>query len=243
MLLGILGFLIGSRERNGQAFVLLSGMLGLAMVLTTIYIAGYSLWYLLYKLPLASAIRAMTRLDVVLLFPAAYLAAVAIDRLRGSRQLYQSLCIAIVLLVLIIELSFTTMHVSSKQTWRDRIVAKESTLPKQVSGDAVLFFAQNSGPYFADEIDAMWVSLKHRAKTLNGDSGISPPRFHHDFGGDCAELPKRLLAFLAFNRQEHDEEAYRSLVRRVVPIGFKDCNPEWLVKSPQSNEFGMGVFR
>ena len=79
----------------------------------------------------------------------------------------------------------------------------------------------------------MWVSLKHRAKTPNGYSGTSSPRFFPAFGGDCAELPKRLLAFLAFNRQEQDEDAYRSLVRRVVPIGFKDCNPEWLVKSPK----------
>ena len=47
--------------------------------------------------------------------------------------------------------------------------------------------------------------------------------FH--FGMDCGELPRRVRAYLAFTGQAEDSAAYSRLVGRVVPIGFKDCDP------------------
>ncbi len=79
--LALAGFFVGSRARCGATFPLMGGMLGIAVVLT-LYVGGFSLWYLFHKLPLASAIRAMTRLDQALLFPIAYLAVVAVDYFR-----------------------------------------------------------------------------------------------------------------------------------------------------------------
>jgi hypothetical protein len=229
--LALTGFIIGSRAKNGENFTLISGMLGIAIVFT-LYVGGLSLWYLLHKLPLFSAIRAMSRLDQAFLFPIAYLSVVAIDSFR-ARYLWGTKAILILILPLLIaEASLTSMPTSSKDSWRQRFSTLDSDVPKNLHGNSVLFFAQRSGPPF-DELDAMWVSLRHEKKTINGYSGLLPPDFDYEFGSDCAEVPKRVLSYLNFKQQSQNIIIYRELMSRIVPIGFNHCNPEWLDTPPQ----------
>ena len=227
MLLAVLGFLIGSRNRNGHAFTLMTGVLS-GVILLTLYIGGFSLWYILHKLPLASAIRAMTRLDQVLLFPVAYLAVIAIDYLRSHWQWTTKLIVLIILPLMIFEFSGTSMGVSPKNEWRDRLVTNEAAIPKKFPNDSILFFAQSKGPWYGDEIDAMWVSLNHSVNTLNGYSGLFPPGYTGNYGNDCSELPRRVLSYLKFSSQEGDNEAYLTLIKKIVPIGFTGCDERWM---------------
>ena len=85
ILLAFVGVDAGWRHRDSSPLVLVGGALVVLAVLT-LYVGGFSLWYVFARLPLASAIRAMTRIDLVLLFPIAFLGAVAIDQLsiRGA---------------------------------------------------------------------------------------------------------------------------------------------------------------
>ncbi|WDN90750.1 hypothetical protein BuS5_03721 [Desulfosarcina sp. BuS5] len=231
MFLSVLGFLLGSRKKNGHVFILMSGMLGV-VILSTLYINGFSLWYLVHNLPLCSAIRAMSRLDQVLLFPVAYLVCICIDDLRTNHQCVNKFVIVIIVPLLIVEFSATTMYVSSKKEWRERLAIKESVIPKHLAKDSILFFSQNKGPWFADEIDAMWVSLNHGVKTLNGYSGLFPPGYSPEYNKDCVELPKRVLSYLSFIGKNGETNKYLELMNCIVPIGFEDCVPGWRTNPP-----------
>ncbi|MCC4117944.1 hypothetical protein LLG90_21550 [Aromatoleum toluclasticum] len=231
--LALMGFLVGSRVKNGATFLLMSGMLGGAIALT-LYVGGFSIWYLFHKIPLASAIRAMTRLDQALVFPVAYLAVITIDDLRARFAWGVKAIIVLILPLLIFEFGMTTMGTSTKESWRERISTLDGIVPADLPGSPVLFFSQQSGPFFADELDSMWVSLKHGAKTMNGYSGISPPGPGYDdqYGKDCSVVPRRVLSYLEFAHQSGNVEAYRALMSRIVPVGFDNCDPAWLNTSP-----------
>lgn len=231
-LLAIIGFLFGNKNNNGVAYSLLTTSLASLMILT-LFMGGVSLWFLFIKFPLASAIRAMTRIDLVLLFPAAYLAAVAIDYLCNRAQWASRLVLAIVIPVMIFEFSATTPVLSTKREWRERLSENESAFPKQLPPDSIVFFAQSAGPFYATELDAMWVAIKHGVRTINGYSGMPPPNVSMDYKNDCTELPKRILSYLKFIGHQDDKSAYLDLMRRVVPIGFTGCDDQWLKSIPE----------
>lgn len=231
LLLALAGFFVGSQAKNGTAFILMAGMIGVTIA-STLYLGGFSLWYLLHKLPLASAIRAMTRLDQAILFPIAYLAVIAVDYLRTRFEWGLKAVVVLVLPLLIFEFSMTTMGTSPKKAWRQRVNTAEMLIPSNLPKDVIIFMAQRNGPFFADELDAMWVAMKRGVPTLNGYSGIFPPAFSLIYGNDCNELPKRIHSYLNFSSENNNLEVYQKLINRVVPIGFSGCNPDWLINPP-----------
>jgi hypothetical protein len=252
MVLALVGLSVGSKVKNGLAYVLLPGSLGTLMLLT-LYSGGFTLWYLFAKLPLASGIRAMTRIDQVLLFPVAFLGSVAIDWLLAKPGWGRGAAMAMIPL-LIFEFSATSPGVSSKDEWRHRLLASDQAVPANLPENAILFFAQSDGPlyadelgglalnhgfpplngysWYADELDGMWVALNRGFPTMNGYSRSFPPGYWPHYGRDCAEIPKRIASFIQFSGQQLAGDAYRKLVQRVVPIGFVGCDAQWLIKPP-----------
>jgi hypothetical protein len=233
MLLAVIGLLVGARKGNARTFAVMAGVL-FGLIILTLYVGGFSLWYVLHQLPLASAIRVMTRLDQVLLFPVAYLVVLAIDYLRDKWRWGGRLVVLVIFPLLLLEFAATSMYVSNKTEWHDRLSIIEATVPPGIKPDSILFFAQRQGPSFADELDAMWVSLKHGVKTLNGYSGFSPPGYTSEYGKDCAELPRRVTSFMSFAEISDDENAYRELMRKIVPVGLEGCDPAWVTHIPDS---------
>lgn len=235
LMLAIAGLIVGSKEKNGLNYILITGMLVITIVIT-LYVGGVSLWYLLHQLPLASAIRAMTRLDQAFLFPVAYLAAISVDKLKLKYLWGCKAVFVLILPLLITEASMTSMSVSSKESWRLRSSVLEAIVPENLSDNSILFFAQRSGPPFADELDAMWASLRNGKKTMNGYSGLFPPDYDYEFGGDCSQIPRRVLSYLRFSNQSDDVIAYREFMSRIVPIGFHNCDAEWLTNPPSISQ-------
>ncbi|WP_047549806.1 hypothetical protein [Methylotenera sp. G11] len=234
MLLAIGGYLLGRRQNTGLAFPLLSGSLALLLVLT-LSIGGVSLWYVFSKLPLASAIRAMTRIILVFLFPVAFLGAVAIDRLKArliTKPVWRRMALFVMVPLLVFEFAATAPVVSSKAEWRHRLEAREQAMPTGLPPGAILFYAQAGDIFYADEIDAMWVALNHGLPTLNGYSGLYPPGYSVEFGNDCAELPLRIRQYLGFTGQLDNKKAYQDLMHRIVPVGFTGCDADWLADRP-----------
>lgn len=235
LLLALAGFFIGSNAKNGVTFTLMSGMLGVAVALT-LCVGGFSLWYLLYKFPFASAIRAMTRIDQAFLFPVAYLSAVAIDAFRIRMKLLWG-AISILLVVLFVtEARMTTMYTSTKESWAQRMSTLDASTPPNLPKNSILFFAQRSGPPFADELDAMWVSLKHMTLTMNGYSGLNPPDYQYVYGTDCTVIPRRITSYLKFIGESGNLNLYRELMSRIVPVGFFGCNQSWLQSPPNISD-------
>lgn len=226
LLLALFATLSGTSKEHGYRFFLISGMLALCILLT-LNIGGFSLWIFLHKLPLASAIRGMARLDQAILFPVAYLCAIAIDQIsRNYKWGMKLICIAI-LPFTIFELSATTICTTPLDTWRERIASTEKKLPGNLPQNPVVFFAQNDGPPYAEDLDAMWIALNHGIKTFNGYSGIAPPNYSYEYGNDCRELPIRVISYLKFTDKAGDLDAYRTLMARSVPVGFVGCDPQW----------------
>lgn len=221
MLLVLAGLVFGNRPGNRRA--LLAGGMGI-MMMVTLYVSHVSLWYFLHKMPMASAIRAMARLVEVLLFPAAYLAALAIDRLRDvSRSASWPILVGIVVLI-IVESGATDMQVSPKKEWRDRLTRIEAIFPKALADDNIVFIAQREGSPNAHDIDVMWASLNHGVETLNGYTGALPPGFSYVYGTNCAEVSKRVHSYLKVIQHSDDQASFDKLMRRIVPIGFKGCD-------------------
>lgn len=198
--------------------------------IATLYVGGFSLWYLFAKFPVASSIRAMARISLILLFPVALLCAIAIDRIRIG-GVKKALVLALIIVPLIAESAATRNNVSSKAEWRERIALKNAALPDTLPKDAIVFMGQGDDVFYRTEIDAMWVALNRGVATMNGYSGWSPPDYEMSFGNECGELPARILSYLRFTGTQN-ESAYKSIVDRVIPVGLKGCKPQWWQSMP-----------
>ncbi len=232
LLLALLGFFAGRKINKGRAFPWILGML-MIVIGSTLYIGGFSIWQYLYKLPLASAIRAMSRLDLAILFPVAYLAAVAIDRIKIVR-FGISIILAVVLPLLILEFSATRMQSSFKEDWRARLASADNRLKEPLLENSIIFFSQNGEKNSsAAELDAMWVAQSRGVYTLNGYSGFLPVGYSMNYGNDCSELPRRIISYLAFAGKVNNDDEYRNLMKRVVPVGFDRCAESWFTSAPK----------
>lgn len=239
LLLALNGLIFFKYVAKNHIIPLMVGTLAVTFAIT-LSVNGYSIWYLFHDLPLASAIRALTRLDQVYLFPIAYLAVVGIDQLKERSAWVLQIAVVIVILLFIFEATMTSMQTVSKESWRQRLSNLLAITPQKVPQNSILFFAQRMDDFDhnirseAHEVDAMWVSLLTNTKTMNGYSGSWPPGYYDpQYGNDCIVIPKRVASYLQFIRQPNNADLYHSLMSRIVPIGFKNCDLEWW-KSLQS---------
>jgi hypothetical protein len=218
--LALIGLIFGSTKRNGLAFPLLAGAL-IFLIVLTLNIYGHSLWLYFADLPLASAIRAMTRISLVLLFPIAYLGAVAVDLIPKKLTFVKY----VLILGMVFEFSTVRVNSSPSAEWREHFVTSTAKVPIDLPLSSILFFSQDPSQSIPNqELDAMWTALSMGLPTLNGYSGNIPAGFKQDYGMDCSEISRRLRAYLAFDRSTNPNEDYQDLIKRVVPIGFVDCN-------------------
>ena len=227
LILVVVGIYLGIfRDRTS-----ISRLFGLSLVILmsiTLCVGGASLWYFVSKLPLASAIRAVARIDLVLLFIMAFFSAVAIKRVVERFPYCHTYVHCMLIPLLILEFSAVSMNVSDKDQWRNRLNSTIARVDKSLPDDAILFFAQTDAPFFMDELDAMWAALELNYPTMNGYSGLFPPRYRTDYKTDCSEIPQRLLSYDQFTGNDE----YLSIINKVYPIGFRGCHSNWLVNKP-----------
>jgi hypothetical protein len=225
---------VRTTDAAGRAFSCMVFALGL-LVVVTLHVGGLSLWYLVHWLPLASAIRAMTRIDLVMLLPVAFAVAYFLDRLRDKGLWGTRIIVLLVLPALLIELSATFMNVSEKMAWRQRLESKAQQIPANAAKDAVLFFAltKDVNP-LVQEVDAMWAAIQTGRKTMNGYSGSRPQASSYDidYGLDCSIIPKRIASYIEFTRQHHRASlSSQELITQVLPVGFAGCDEAALLPS------------
>lgn len=206
-------------RKPGAVPVALAGAL-FTLIVVTLYWGGISLWILFCQLPVASAIRAMTRIDLVLLFPAAYFAATGVDRLRQAHRAIGPLAVTAIMGLFLFEFLSASLGTTPKAEWRSRLDAKDRLVPAALAPDSVLFFAQQGGHHALEDLDAMWVALRRGRPTLSGYTGHLPAGFSWEFAQDLAELPRRIVAWISFVHAPDPERTYRELVGKVIPVGF-----------------------
>ena len=247
LLLALFALLLKRRsDEHALACWVLSGAIILMILATLSFGHQVSLWILFYKLPLLSAMRAISRITLVFLFPLAFLCALGIEELKLQDAFDSTKLILLIGTLMLFEFSAVNANVTSKANWRERVAYLENIVPKTINKDSVLFIAQSRGPSYADELDAMWVALNHGVPTLNGYSGNFPKNFRSEFGADCNELPRRLMSFMDFHRK-FDQSTYEKIMSHVVPIGFDNCNPVWTKNPPNitlgNKEYGKDIFK
>jgi hypothetical protein len=193
---------------RGQADRLARMMLVALLVLVagTLNIGGSSLYEFIYGAPGVSSLRAVSRIILVLLFPAAVLVAVAVDGLialvRKTSFLLSNAVTVVIWILLISVVCVESMYYQPyhypRSAWLERQERLASLLPADLSQNAVLYLTHaKTDPWNAvSEIDAMIYSQDRKLKTLNGYSGNEPPGFIENH--PCINYLSRLEAFLPF---------------------------------------------
>jgi len=234
LLVCIAGFLVWwLRPSRFERMICLSFLL---MVVLTIDIEGHSLYWLLYKLPGVSAIRAVSRIGLVLLLPLAIMVAIAIDYFVKSEwypvRRHRLLLLALAIVALTYETSHYQPYHFPVQAWRDRQERLQHLIQPSLASDTILYVTNASADPWdtVAEIDAMIYAQDHRLPTLNGYSGRTPPRFRPNH--PCISFESRLQSYFDFARTDLASQA--DYLKRVRVISPEPCpHPPGLVATKQ----------
>lgn len=191
------------------------------LILGTIDIHGQSIYLLIAKLPLANAIRAVSRIGLVMLFPLAILAGNGADwlcnRERKRPYINTAFCLSLIGLTLVEYCSFTPVGVSLTEL-NARISALQAKLPQPLAKDAILFVPiESSAGFFANEIDGMILAQRMDRPTLNGYSGNAPTINYYAPIPACELANSRLADYSLFSKLGTAQ--FNDLVSRVVIPG------------------------
>jgi hypothetical protein len=226
--------LFGALRARNHAFPEIARMLWVTLaglVLVTLNSDGVSLWIIFSDLPLASAIRAMTRIDLVMLFFGAGLIAVAVDQALKSGKVAKGL-LGIALLIVAAESTMLRTRTMTAASIRETAAVDLASVGEDVAPDALLFLSQTNNsdviaqqPWFAMEVRAMWAGLHAGFPVINGYSGNVPPGARPDFGIQCQEAGARLrAAYVMWPELTKIHGPLESMIERVHLIGFpEDC--------------------
>ena len=216
-----------------------------ALVIMTFYFSGFSLYQIIAGLPGLNSIRAVSRIELVLMWPQALFIACVIDAfIRSSKRTLSFVNILVVCLLglLISETVFYTHQTFSKSEAQARISELRHLIPPSTPKKPILFLASRIGdPWWMAEIDAMLLSQDLGWPTINGYSGNYPP----DYGlptNSCILMPQRIVGYMQFANIT-GPSFYSNMLSSIVPIGFNDCDPNWGKISPLSlGPFPAGLF-
>lgn len=206
------------------------------LFVATLYLNGVSIYLWLIKtIPAISAIRVVSRIILIMLFPIAILVAVGIDRI-GKFRIFQGRLMKIVLVLgtaLLIG-SETASYKPYNQpisVWRGRIDSMKKMLPERLPDQAILYVSQSSSePHYLAELDGMILSQDIGVRTTNGFSGNAPPGFLPP--DPCISYLNRLFAYADFYRKPRESVA--DMVSRVVHLAPEPCEGEPIVSSDRA---------
>jgi hypothetical protein len=123
-----------------------------------------------------------------------------------------------------------THYTYSKIEDQARVDELRQQIPATLPNNPVLFVARHPlEPALAKDIDAMLLAQDLGWPTLNGYSGNYPPGYAPASG--CFQLPREIKYYMEWNGIT-DQSYYLNLMKRIVPIGFDDCDPTWWDKMP-----------
>lgn len=191
--------------------------LGLLVVLT-LMVGDFSLYLWVLKLPGVAAIRAVSRIILVLLLPVAILVTLGFECLLQLQQgrISKILVILLAVCALTAETVWYQPHQAAVQTWLDRQANMNSHIKTALPSDTILYVTQRpSEPFYITELDAMIYAQDHHLYTLNGYSGSTPPGYAYP--DPCLPADTRLKGYFAFrNVPEARQQAFLSQLKTVA---------------------------
>ena len=183
-----LGLWFGRRRRAVQFVVLVP----LAMaILATEWPGGFAPWHAIYLfVPGAAALRAVSRIGVALVFPAALGVALLVDSITRVRRIPPSRTAGVLrrrdrrtrALLAVLVTTVVVAEQVQQPKWYDKNEGRARVLrvANGIGADCGAFLYTTTGgnddPWHY-HADAMWASMMRGIPTLNGYSGNQPPRW------------------------------------------------------------------
>lgn len=173
--------------RRRPAVLLVAAVFAALLVLSTA-LGPVTAWSAIYGgFPGAKAIRAVSRIGILFLFPLGLGVAVLLDRLAARGRASTAAAAGLGLLCLL-EPGQTTPSFSQRQNSED-VAAIAARIDPAVC-EAFLFSRTGATtPRWKDQLDAMMAQLETGVPTLNGYSGRDPP--HRELGDTQLQAPSR----------------------------------------------------
>ena len=223
--LGVFVFCVLGAWRNHLGRVFFVTLL-LLVGLTTM-VAEQSLYLLLLKIPGFYAIREVSRIILVMLFPVAVLVAIGVDRLLRLTlpwgMMPRGLFIVVIVVSLTIETAYYVPHHAAVQTWQDRQRGLRSLIRDELPKDTILFVTQRQAePFYITELDAMIYAQDHQLATLNGYSGSTLPGYAHP--DPCLPSDARLQGY--FFVRGLSEAKQNELLSRLRVVALQACTKQ-----------------
>lgn len=196
----------------------------LLLIGLTVMVAEHSLYLWLLKIPGFDAIRAVSRIILVMLFSAAVLVAAGVDRLLQMTLSQGVLLRGLLTVAMIISLTLETVyyvpHHAAVQTWQDRQRGLRSLINDKLPSDTILFVTQRQAePFYITELDAMIYAQDHQLATLNGYSGSTPVGYAYP--DPCLPSDARLRAYFVFRGVS--EAAQIEMLSRLRVVSLEPC--------------------
>ena len=205
----------------------------LVLIALTLDVHGFSIYFLVWWLPGLNSIQAVTRIILVLMWPISLFAAWVLDGFLQRFNQKHRWMLAVAWLIaglLIAESVFYNHDTYKKAEAQARLEILHQEIPMKVPANPILFVARNQEEQFwTNEIDAMLLAQELGWPTLNGYSGNFPPGYAP--ADSCRQLPARIENYMNFAGISNPSY-YLGIIRRVIPLGFKDCDPTWWNKMP-----------
>ena len=177
-------------------------------------------------LPGLNAIRGVTRIIAVLLFPCGVIFASSLDAISTARLpgWVPSATVVLLAFLVVFESCFIVHYAHNKHDWQERLAALAPRLPEKLPEAPILLLApkpDDPAPW-ARELDAMLFAQDHGWRTLNGYSGSNPPR--PELAGGCQDAAVSLVSGLTFLGRDPAQD-YPPLARNVLMVGYPPCDP------------------
>lgn len=203
------------------------------LMIVTFLWDDFSLYRYVWKLPGMKSLRSVTRVQLVLMFPlSVYMAAVlnALEKRPFFSMRWGNAALIFIAALLIGESALYTHSTVSKVDAQARLADLRAQLPASVPDDPVLMLVSDpSEPAYMSELDGMLLAQDLGWKTMNGYSGNIPEGFRNP--ESCAQIPAQIQNYMKFAGIT-DSAYYLNMIRRVVPLGFNDCDSDWWVQAP-----------
>lgn len=188
----------------------------------TVVVDGHSFYFWIIQIPGFDAIRAVSRVILLMLLPVVILVAVGVEWLIGiSRSCSVRAALAI---LIVVGLTAETISYRPQQYSRDAWAIRQRGLSQAVGetlpATSILYVTQRMDePFYLTEIDAMIYAQDHHLKTLNGYSGSTPPGYKYP--EPCVDVASRLEGY--FNFRNVPEEDREKLIRQVRLVQLQPC--------------------
>ncbi|MGH8336803.1 MAG: hypothetical protein ACRETL_08310, partial [Gammaproteobacteria bacterium] len=188
-------------------------------------LGNVNLYYYISMLPGLNAIRAVSRVGIVLVFPATLVVATGVCVLLRSRPMLPSVVI-LCLIVATTAAEIIMVEKSSFKIWESNIrveaLVNSARLRSAGIEKPILFVNEGGESGYKIHLDAMFAAQQLGWPTINGYSGAGVPG--SDYQPSCSSPGSQIDAYQrwskAYNFAPVDEQ---SLKARLVRVGWPDC--------------------